>query len=156
MPASFALRTLASLFAAAAIGTLSPACSLGVEPSLDEEGEGSIIPLPPLLELETPRTDLVYGIADDELLEEPGIQLRLRVRVNDLAHGVWLEDVALGVDNEHKLVRVPVREDWQGQRRAELSFTVFPDEDIRDVTLLARAGTDLATLEQRIRVAPLR
>lgn len=155
MRASFPVRTLASLFAAAAIGTLSPGCSLGIESPL-EEAEEELIPLPPLLEVETPRSDLVYSVADDERLDEPGIQLRLRVLVNDLAHGVWLEDIALGVDGEDKLVRVPVFEDWRGERRAEIAFTVFPDEELRDVTLMARAGEGLASLEQRILVGPRR
>lgn len=154
MRASFPVQALASLFAAAAIGTLSPACSLGVEAPPPEEEE--IFLLPPLLELETPRADLVYSVADDILPNEPGVQLKLRVRVNDVENGVWLEDVSLGTDTPEKLVRVPVHEDWRGTRYAEIAFTVFPGDDVSDVTLVARAGEGLGSLEQRILVGPTR
>lgn len=149
MRASFPVQALASLFAAAAIGTLSPACSLGVEPSPLEE---DTLELPPLLELETPRADLVYSAADDEDPNVPGVQLHLRVRVNDLENGVWLEDVALGTAGS--VQRTSVHEDWRGWRCAQLPITVFPEDEPTTVVLVARAGDGLQELEQRIVVGP--
>lgn len=150
MRASFPAQALASLFAAAALGTLSPGCSLGVEAPLLEEDSAPLPP--PLLELETPCADLVYSAADDEEPNVPGVQLHLRVRVNDVENGVWLEDVALGT--EGNVQRATVHEDWRGQRSAQLPITVLPGDEPTTVTLVARAGEGLEKLEQRIVVGP--
>lgn len=143
-------KALAALFAAAALGTFSPGCSLGLEaPALQEEGTAP----PPLLEFETPLAELVYGAADDERPDLPGLDLVVRVRVNDLENGIWLDDLSLGARVKgaaEPLSSAPVHEDWRGFRCAEIPIVVFPGEEPQRVTLVASAGEGLGSVEQDI------
>lgn len=152
------VQALASLFAAAALGTFAPACSLGVEPTpLDDESPL----LPPLLEFESPRPDLVYSAADDQRPDVPGVQLLLRVRVNDLENGVWLEDIALGAlssagGNDDELTTAPIHEDWRGLRCAEIPIVLFPGDEPRRLTLVASAGAGLGQVQQDLVIGAAR
>lgn len=149
MRASLPFQALASVFAAAALGTFAPGCSLGVDPLLESE---ELVELPPLLEFETPRADLVYSAIDDERPDVPGLNLLVRVRVNDLENGVWLEDIALGAPNVEggALQRAAIHEDWRGVRCAEIPLALVPGEQTRRVKLIASAGDGLGEFEQEI------
>lgn len=134
---------IAVLLAAMLVVSLGEGCSL--EASLPELEEAPLEPLPPLLAFAHPYDGLRYTEADDEDPDAEGIQLPVRVAVNDAAHGVSLESVEIVCAEAELVGFAPVEEDELGARYAVLdAMTFMPGAEGARFTLVARAAPQLA------------
>lgn len=134
-------HSLGLLGAALLAGFVAQGCSLEAAPPLLEE---VLVETPPLLEIEAPYAGLRYSEADDEQPGVPGIQLPVRVRVNDAANGVAVEDLEILCRESDMRERVAVEEDELGRRFAELPVVTFaPGAGAARFTVVARASSEL-------------
>lgn len=145
-------HSLGLLGAALLAGLAAQGCSLEAQPLLPEEAPLEVAP--PLLEFEAPYAGLRYSEADDERPGEPGIQLPVRVRVNDLANGVAIEELEILCAESDARRFVSVDEDELGHRFAELPALTFePGGTVARFTIVARAGRGLPEAAAGIEVA---
>lgn len=100
---------------AALLALFMPACSLGLP-----EGATLAEPALPVAPLTIVDPEVIYTDADDEDLEEPGLQVTLRVEVGDEA----IDRVVLYNDADGTDVSDPVHDDLDGVRSAFFLVTL--------------------------------
>lgn len=149
-PLVSAAHTL-GLFGAALLSFLSTqGCSLEVPPL--SSPEALVVEPPPLFEIEAPVAGLRYTEADDEDREAAGVQLPVRVRVNDVENGLALMDLEVLCQEADARQWVEIEEDERGERYARLTALTFPAGGAERFTVIARAAYELPTARAAITV----